>query len=79
MLALKALLIVAGVLFLAAAVGIPLYGLWIRLRFARRQAAGEPELPQTELTQTEPAHAQLIQPQGIDWRRPAALDRKSVV
>ena len=73
MLALKALLMVAGVLLLAAAVGIPLYGLWIRLRFARRKAAGDPELPQTQLTQTEPAQAQLIQPQGIAWRRPAAL------
>jgi len=54
-----------GVLLLAAAVGIPLYGLWIRLRFARRKAAGDPELPQTQLTQTEPAQAQLIQPQGL--------------
>ncbi|HEY1160720.1 MAG TPA: SPFH domain-containing protein [Terracidiphilus sp.] len=73
MLALKALLIVAGVLFLAAAVGIPLYGLWIRLRFARRKAAGDPELPQTELTQTEPAQTEWTQPQEIDWHRPAAL------
>jgi len=46
----EALLMVAGVLLLAAAVGIPLYGLWIRLRFARRKAAGDPELPQTQLT-----------------------------
>src|SRR5271157_4347715 len=40
MLALKLLLTVAGVLMLAAAVAIPLYSLWLRIRLARIKAAG---------------------------------------
>ena len=39
--ALKLLLTVAGVLLLAAAVAIPLYGLWIRIRIARQKSKGE--------------------------------------
>ena len=38
MLALKLLLTVAGALLLAAAVAIPLYGLWLRLQLARKKA-----------------------------------------
>ena len=45
MLALKMLLTVAGVLMLAAACAIPLYGLWLRMRRARRKAAGRNEFP----------------------------------
>src|SRR5208337_4899678 len=63
MLALKLLLTVAGVLLLAAAMGIPLYGLWLRIRIARRKAAGE----------TEPVPTELIAPEEIAWRGPVAL------
>ena len=58
MLALKLLLTVAGVLLLATALGIPLYGLYLRIRYARRKAAGE---------------ADLIAPEPIAWRGPVAL------
>jgi regulator of protease activity HflC (stomatin/prohibitin superfamily) len=58
MLALKLLLTVAGVLLLAAALGIPLYGLYLRIRYARRKAAGD-----TELTA----------PEEIAWRGSVAL------
>ncbi len=58
MIALKLLLTFAGVLLLAAALGIPLYGLWVRLMLMRRRAAGETELPE---------------PRGIAWRGPVAL------
>ena len=43
MIALKLLLTVAGVVLLAAALAIPLYGLWLRIRAARRKAGGETE------------------------------------
>jgi regulator of protease activity HflC (stomatin/prohibitin superfamily) len=58
MIALKLLLTAAGVLMLAAALGIPIYSLWLRYRLARRKAAGETEL-------TEPAE--------IAWRGSVAL------
>ena len=58
MIALKLLLTVAGVLLLTAALGTPLYGLWIRLKLVRRKAAGETELPEAD---------------EIPWRVPAAL------
>jgi regulator of protease activity HflC (stomatin/prohibitin superfamily) len=58
MIALKVLLTLAGVVLLAAALGIPLYGLWVRLMLKRRKAAGETELPQ---------------PGEIAWRVPVAL------
>jgi len=63
MLALKMLLTVAGVLLLAAALGIPLYGIWIRIRNARRKAAGG-----TELIESEKAD-----PKEIAWRGSLAL------
>jgi len=58
MIALKVLLTVAGALLLAAALGIPLYGLWLRIRMMRRKAAGETEI---------------LEPEEIAWRIPAAL------
>jgi regulator of protease activity HflC (stomatin/prohibitin superfamily) len=58
MIALKLLLTVAGVLLLAAAVAIPLYGLWLRIQMARRKSRGE------EITD---------EPREIAWRGPAAL------
>ncbi len=58
MIALKLLLTVAGALLLAAALGIPIYGLWIRVQLKRRQAAGEAGLPE---------------PDEIAWRSSVAL------
>jgi len=58
MIALKVLLTFAGVLLLATALGIPLYGLWVRLMLMRRRAAGETDLSQ---------------PKEIAWRAPVAL------
>jgi len=63
MLALKMLLTIAGVLLLAAALGIPMYGIWIRFRTARRKAAGETDLKEPENTE----------PTAIAWRGPVAL------
>jgi regulator of protease activity HflC (stomatin/prohibitin superfamily) len=58
MIALKLLLTVAGALLVAAALGIPLYGLWILLGSMRRKAAGETDVPE---------------PEPIGWRIPVAL------
>jgi len=63
MIALKLLLTVAGLLLLAAAFAIPLYGIWIRIRIARRKAAGE----------TEPGKTEVLESQEIAWRGPLAL------
>ncbi len=63
MIALKLLLTVAGVVLLAAALAIPLYGLWLRIRAARRKAGGETNLAETELNE----------PQEINWRGSVAL------
>ena len=61
MIALKMLLTVAGVLLLAAAVGIPLYGLWIRIR--DRAPQGRRGRRPVEATEPEEFH----------WRGPLAL------
>jgi regulator of protease activity HflC (stomatin/prohibitin superfamily) len=63
MLALKLLLTAAGVLMLAWAAGIPIYGLWLRIKAARRKA-GEPE-------SGEPAI--VVEPEEIAWRSSVAL------
>ena len=63
MIALKMLLTIAGVLLLAAALGIPMYGIWIRFRAARRKAAGETDLKEPEKAE----------PHEIAWRGPVAL------
>ncbi|HEX4757174.1 MAG TPA: SPFH domain-containing protein [Terracidiphilus sp.] len=63
MLALKLLLTVAGVLLLAAAVGIPMHGIWTRIRVIRKKA-GQEEGAAEEL-EGETAE--------IGWRRPLAL------
>ncbi|MGD0789726.1 MAG: SPFH domain-containing protein [Terracidiphilus sp.] len=73
MIALKMLLTVAGVLLLAAALGIPLYRLAIRILSARRKAANETELGQGELGQGELAPTELLPPEEIPWRGPLAL------
>ena len=58
MLALKLLLTVAGVLMLAAALTIPLYGLWLRIQYARRKNSGDETV---------------VEPEQIAWRAPVAL------
>lgn len=58
MIALKLLLTVAGLLLLAAALGIPLYGLYLRIRYARRKAAGQTDM---------------VPPEEMAWRSPLAL------
>jgi regulator of protease activity HflC (stomatin/prohibitin superfamily) len=58
MIALKLLLTVAGVVLLAAALAIPLYGLWLRFRDARRKT-------EDDFTET--------QPNEIHWRVSVAL------
>ena len=63
MIALKMLLMVAGVLMLAAAVAIPLYGLWLRIQYARRKTGAD------ETMYGEPA----VEPEEIAWRGPLAL------
>ena len=63
MLALKMLLTIAGVLLLAAALGIPMYRIWIRIRTVRRKAAGE----------TGSMESEKIEPTEIAWRGPLAL------
>ena len=63
MLALKLLLTVAGVLLLAAAVGIPMYGIWTRIRIMRKKV-GQEEGVAKELE---------VETADIGWRRPLAL------
>jgi regulator of protease activity HflC (stomatin/prohibitin superfamily) len=58
MLALKLLLTVAGALMIAAALGIPLYGLWKRIDYARRKSAGDESV---------------MKPEPISWRMPVML------
>jgi regulator of protease activity HflC (stomatin/prohibitin superfamily) len=68
MLALKLLLIVAGVLLLAAAVLIPLYGLWLRIQYTRRKASPEGKNPDGAIIQET-----LVEPEEVAWRVPLAL------
>jgi hypothetical protein len=58
MIALKLLLTVAGVVLMAAALTIPLYGLWLRIRYAQKKAGGDETV---------------IEPEEIAWRGPVAL------
>ncbi|MGA3335311.1 MAG: SPFH domain-containing protein [Terracidiphilus sp.] len=62
MLALKLLLTVAGALMIAAALAIPLVGLWLRLQATRKKAG-------TDGTMDEP----LTEPKQINWGRSVAL------
>lgn len=66
MIALKLVLTIAGVLLLAAAVAIPLYGVWMRIRYAMKKRAGGDGL-MLEGGRTEP------EPESIVWRGPVAL------
>lgn len=58
MIALKLLLTVAGVVLMAAALTIPLYGLWLRVRYAQKKAGGDETV---------------VEPEEIAWRGPVAL------
>ena len=62
MLALKLLLTIAGALLLLGAVAIPLVGLWRRVQLARKKPAADGTMDEN-----------LVQPEKIEWRRPAAL------
>ncbi len=62
MIALKVLLIVAGALMLAAALAIPLYGLWLRVKASRKKA-----------DETEALAGQAADLEPIDWHRSVAL------
>lgn len=65
MLALKFVLMAAGLLLLATAVGIPLYGLWMRIRVLMKRQNGNSNLLGPKLV--EPA------PKPLQWRLPVAL------
>ena len=58
MFTLKLLLTIAGVLMMASALAIPLYGLWMRIQYAGRKAGGD-----------ETA----VEPEEIGWRGAVAL------
>ena len=58
MIALKMLLTIAGVLMMASALAIPLYGLWLRMQYKRGREGGD-----------ETA----VEPDAVTWRGPAAL------
>jgi len=68
MIALKLLLTVAGVLLLAAAVAIPLYGLILRILSARRKAGAE--MGAETGAETDAA---LAEPAAITWKPSVAL------
>jgi regulator of protease activity HflC (stomatin/prohibitin superfamily) len=65
MLALKFALMMAGVLLLAAAFGIPLYGLWLRMRVLLTKPKEKSDSLEPELT--EPVN------EPIPWQTPLAL------
>jgi regulator of protease activity HflC (stomatin/prohibitin superfamily) len=64
MIALKVVLMVAGVLLLASALEIPLYEVWIRFWSARRKAGADEETSQLAVAEAK---------KDIQWRRAAVL------
>ncbi len=66
MIALKTLLMIAGVLLMTVAAGIPLHGLWMQVRYALKKKAG-PDSLRLESGAIEP------EPGPILWRGPVAL------
>jgi len=58
MIALKMLLMVVGMLMVAGALAMPLYGLWMRLRFVQKKKSGDESA---------------VEPEPIAWRTPIAL------
>ncbi len=67
MLALKFALMMAGVLLLAAAFGIPLYGLWLRMRILLTKSKDKSDSHEPGLVEAEPAS------EPIQWQTPLAL------
>ena len=67
MLALKFALMIAGVLLLAAAFGIPLYGLWLRMRVLLTKLKNKSDSREPGLVEAEPAS------EPIQWQTPLAL------
>ena len=67
MLALKFALMMAGVLLLAAALGIPLYGLWLRMRVLFTKPKDKSDSLEPGLVNVEPAS------EPIQWQTPLAL------
>jgi len=67
MIALKSCMMLAGLLLLAAAVGIPLYGLWLRIRALFKKPKSVEGLLDPDFAEPEPM------PEPIQWRLPLAL------
>ena len=66
MIALKVMLMIAGVSLMAAALVFPLYGLWMRIRYAQmKKSRGEGMLLDSGTAEPEPA--------SIPWRGPLAM------
>ncbi|WP_109487423.1 SPFH domain-containing protein [Occallatibacter savannae] len=66
MIALKTMLMIAGVLLMTVAAGIPLHGLWMQIRYVmKKKSRGEGMLTDGGTAEPEPA--------PIAWRVPAAL------
>ena len=66
MIALKTLLMIAGVLLMTLAAGIPLHGLWMQLRYAmKKKSGGEGMMLESGVSEPEPA--------PIMWKGPVAL------
>ena len=66
MIALKMMLMIAGVSLMAAALVFPLYGLWMRIRYAQMtKSRGDGTLLDSGTAEPEPA--------SIPWRRPLAM------
>ena len=66
MIALKTLLMIAGVLLMTVAAGIPLHGLWMQIRYALKKNGGDDGLRlESGAIETEP--------EPIQWRGPLAF------
>ena len=66
MIALKTLLMIAGMLLITVAAGIPLHGLWMQLRYVMKKKSGKDELLlETGVVEPEPG--------AIAWQGPLAL------
>ena len=67
MLVIKFALMIAGVLLLAAALGIPLYGLWLRMRVLFTKSKSKSDSIESGLVEVEPLN------EPIQWQAPLAL------
>lgn len=73
MIALKLLLTIAGALMLAAAAGIPLFGLWLRMKWMRTKTAADESGPNQLGPDESMEEAVKAPPPPIAWRGPAML------